>query len=138
MGVSDQTIRNWLQLLTATPEVIAAVENREIGATSALVVAALPSEEQASQVAELKKDAAAGVKLTVQETKKRVAARKQGEQPANRVTPKDRVEKGILVLTKLSMLSSADRTKEALLEGLNKLSRALAGKSFDKLGDTEE
>lgn len=139
MKVTDQTIRNWVQLLSASPEVIAAVEAQEIGATSALVLAALPQDEQGPQLVELQKDASEGVKLTAQETKKRVSARKQGETPAKKATPKERVEKGILVLTKLAMLETKEQTKEALLEGLNKLSRVLAGKSFDKLVvETEE
>jgi hypothetical protein len=139
MKVSDQTIRNWVQLLSASPEVIAAVEAQDIGATSALVLAALPQAEQGAQLDALKEDAKTGVKLTASETKNRVQARKAGEQPAKKATPKERVDKAVILLTKLAMLEPKEQTKEALMEGLNKLSRALAGKSFDKLVvETEE
>lgn len=137
MKVSDQTIRNWMQLLSASPEVLKAVENGELGATAALVLAPLDPEAQVKQLAELKKDAKDGVKLTVQATKAKVKARlggRPGEQ-TNRVTPKERVEKATALLTKLSPLVPA--TKEVYLETLQKLARVLTGRSLEKLGEEE-
>lgn len=135
-GVSDQTIRNYLQLLSLAPEVIAAMESDELGTTAALALVPLDAEQQVAALTELKKDSAEGSKVTVGKAKRVAAAAASGAKPsAAKVTPKERVEKAVALLTKAS---GGPNTKEAFAETLNKLSRVLAGKSFDKLAESEE
>lgn len=130
-GVSDQTIRNWLQLLTLDADVIKAMEADELSTTSAMMFAPLTASQQRALLNEVKTKAGAK-KTPVTEVKKKAAA-KQGKESKG-VTPSERVEKAIAVLTKAA---SGPDTKEGFLEALNKLSRVLAGKSFPAMGDKE-
>ena len=137
MAVSDQTIRNWVALLSAAPEVISAVERGELGATAALPLTGLSHDDQRKQLSDLKREAGEGVKLTAALTKAKVGRRggRPGEAAA-RVTPKERVEKATAILTKTAALVPA--TKEVYLETLQKLARVLTGRSLEKLSQTEE
>lgn len=128
-GVSGQTITNWLSLLGLDEDVRKAMEKDELSTTAAQMFAPLTKAQQKELLAEVKTPAGKK-KTTVATVAKKVKAR-QGKEPTG-VTPKDRVEKAVTILTKAS---GGDATKEAYLEALNKLSRALANKSFDKLGE---
>lgn len=132
-GVSDQSVRNWLALLGLAPEVQQAITEQELKATAALQLVNLTVEQQRETLSELKADAAAGKKTTVGSARKK-AQNKAGASAPTGLTPKDRVDKSVSILTKIA---GGAQTKEALLEGLNKLSRVLAGKGYDKLGEEE-
>lgn len=129
-GVSQQTIRNWLGLLSAAPEVIAAVKAGEATPTVAVQLATLPKVDQVVVLAELKEDAKkTGGKITVEKANAK-AREKAGKAPAQ--TPKAKLDRIGGILRKLS---TASQTKEELLSALDKISRLACGVAFEKLGD---
>lgn len=140
MGVSDQTIRNWQQLLGLAPAVIKAVEAGTLGTTAALMLAPLAPDKQVEQLKELAQDKAEGAKITVASTRAKVNSKRAGRptQEANRVTPKERVEKAVKILHEYAKVAAGDTLpKDVAMEALKKLSRALAGRAFEKLADDE-
>lgn len=134
MGVSDQTVRNWLGLLGLQVKVLAAVEQGRIGATVAMTMIGLSPEEQLKQLAELEKDASEGVKITAAHSKAKVKASKskaKGDDEPKRTTPKERVERASAILKQYAAL--APWPNAVALELIGKLSRAITGRSVESL-----
>lgn len=132
-GVSDQTVRNWLQMLQLAPEILDAMESREIAATTALMLAPLDKHEQVQELKLIKDQAKETGKIpTVSAVRRRVAT-KLGRHATP--TPKERINKAIDVLVRAS---SGPNTREAYLDALNKLSRVLSGRSYAKLALDED
>lgn len=138
---SEQHVRDMLKLLELDPKVQETMLTGELTATAALMLAPLPKQEQVAALADLKAESAeTGKKPTVNQAKRVVQQR--GGQPGNRsstaLTPKERVDKAVMILTKFSMISEKERTKDLYAETLQKVSRALAGKTLEKLASDEE
>jgi ParB family chromosome partitioning protein len=87
-GVDVATVRNWLKLLEAAPEVTQAVADGRISASAATELAALPRDEQGRTLTSLE---AAGGKVTAKRA--RVAARKKPDRPAKRMRSRSEVER---------------------------------------------
>lgn len=123
-GVKQQTIKDWLALLDLSAMVRKAVEQGEVSVSAGATLAKLPKEEQEKHLEELR---AEGVKPTVDRVihKARVAKGKEGH-----FTPRQRLAKARDILLKLG---ATDATKDELINGLDKISKALFSKGWDKL-----
>jgi ParB family chromosome partitioning protein len=86
-GVTTQTIRSWLKMLNAGPEVVAAMKAGDLGATAASEIASLPKKEQPEALERAKKSTPNG-KPTVQQAKAAV----KGDKPEKRKRMRGRVE----------------------------------------------
>jgi ParB family chromosome partitioning protein len=86
-GVDVATIRHWLRLLEADPQVAAAVSEGRISASAAVELSALPRDEQQRTLTELE---TAGGKVTAKRA--RNAARKKPDAPAKRIRAKVDIE----------------------------------------------
>lgn len=130
MGVSGQTIRNWLSLLELDPAV-----QQEMGAaltpTAALALAQLPRAEQKEVLAEVKQEAAEGTKATVESVRRKVAEKSGKEHNPN--TPKAKLERLEKILFKLS--GQASPKKEDLEKAIDQMCRVVTGHTLEKLGD---
>jgi ParB family chromosome partitioning protein len=96
-GVTTQTIRNWLKMLNAGPEVLDAAKSGKIGATAAREIAALPKPKQAEA---LKRATADGKKPTVRQTK----AATNGETKPERKRMRGRAEIELVICNRTQEL----------------------------------
>ena len=125
-GVSEQTVRNWLQLLESTPEVLEAIQAGELTPTAATAIASLPAEEQAETLEELKRESG-GKKITAARAQSK-AREKSGKAPT--AAPKEKLKRIVVVLTKLC--SDTDLKKDDLLSAVDKICRITTGYTFEQ------
>lgn len=134
LGVTEDTVKEWLKLLDTTPEIQAQLHTGEMPATVGLTLATLPRSEQNQVMADIR--STLGAKPTGAQVTEAVRA-KQGKAPSQ--TPKARVERGIAVVEQMARLAygyedgAAGIPHNALLEALNKLSLALTSMGFAKV-----
>ena len=133
-GVSDQTVRNWLQMLTMAPEVLEATERNELAATTALMLAPLDKYEQVEALHEIRREQASTGKTVTGETVRRRVAAKTGRLTVV-LSPKERIEKATAILMKAA---AGSQNRDAWLDALNRLTKVLLGKQFSQLAMSEE
>ncbi len=130
MGVTVQTVKQWLSSLGLAPEVRAAIRGGKLSATAGTTLARLPKAQQAAKVAEL---TAGGVKPTVQEAANEVRAAR-GKAPL--VTAKGKLSMIETEIRKLYESSKdPDRMRhelqesdlDMLVDALVRISQILAG-----------
>lgn len=123
-GVKTQHVKDWLTLLGMAAKVRHAVEKGELSPSAAVSMASLPKDEQETMLDKLR---AEGVKPTVDrvQNKKRAARGKEEV-----LSPRARIKKVGELLLKLG---SVDATKDELIAGIDKISKALFAKSWDRL-----
>lgn len=137
-GVSEQTIRNWQSLLTdLAPEVVAKVVAGEVTASAALQLASVPKADQVATLDDVKANITVGGssgKPSAAQVKKHVA--EKAGKPAG-LTPKEKLDKVGDLMLKLAGLPKSERTKEALMEYVDRICKISTGKTLEKL-ETDE
>jgi len=132
---SEQTIRNYQAMLDLAPDVIAAMVADEISSTTAIQLASLPKADQSAVLADLKaEEKETGKKTTVEKAKKKVAE-KQGKTVK---TPKERIENARKLLSGFAGKAAGEKTKEAMTETLERLSKVLFSMGLEKLVTVDE
>lgn len=132
-GVKVNTLHEWISLLSLSAKVKTAVTKGLLSTSAAAPLAKLSREDQEAHLAEL---VASGAKPSAEKVNNHVR-NTQGKAPVN--TPKVRVDKATDLIAKFAVdYPDPDKaTKADLVELLEKVTKAITGKTVAKLAAAE-
>ena len=133
---ADQTVYNAEKLLGAHPDVLKAVEAEQLTPTAAVALTELPRADQVQVLSEIVQELkeSGDAKPTVA-TVKRAVAKRTGR-PGS-VPPKEKLERIGTIVAGLAGMTAKERTREALLLAIHKITKLATGSSWEKLTEME-